>query len=299
MPGGLRHSRRRRRSCAHPGLTGPPLGAGQSDPGELLLGGDDARFVGQDLGLHRLSVDVAKGVLHVEGVGSERDQRGAVPFPEVVRSVSDPSALHRFRDGVGDASSGDVLTGGRGEPEALARVALCREVLVGEGVHRPPDGTSALGARDPELAALPVNVLSADSGDLGTAASSNRPPDEWLVEGKVLGRFWGYWLLDAVEVAVPVEKHRAVYAARVLRRWTRASKRTRREVIWRTNSKTGELYRRHVRRRVRRMRGHAGFVSVNDAPHLSQQLATAIERRFSTVPWVRKVPLLWGCLLLQ
>lgn len=52
----------------------------------------------------------------------------------------------------------------------------------------------------------------------------NRPPEEWLADGKVLGRFWGYWLLDAVEVAVPFHKHRAVYAASVLRRWARASR---------------------------------------------------------------------------
>lgn len=151
------------------------------------------------------------------------------------------------------------------------------------------DWAEGLRASDPVRVA--VYFTKHGSANYGDKEYQNRAPDEWLTEGKVLGRFWGYWLLDAVEIAVPVERHRAVYAARVLRRWTRASQRTRREVVWRTNSETGEVYRRHARRRVRRMRGHAGFVSVNDAPHLAEQLATAIERRFSTVPWVRRVPL--------
>lgn len=139
------------------------------------------------------------------------------------------------------------------------------------------DWAEGIRASDPRRVA--VYFSKHGSANFGDKEYQNVPPREWLEEGKVLGRFWGYWL-EAVEVETPVEKHRAVFAARTLRRWSRATQGMRRETVWRTHAGTGKVYRRHVRRRVRRMKGYAGFVSVNDGPQLAAQLAHAIDARF-------------------
>lgn len=139
------------------------------------------------------------------------------------------------------------------------------------------DWAEGLRASDPRRVA--VYFTKHGSANFGDKEYQNRPPKEWLEEGRLLGRFWGYWL-EAVEVETPVDKYRAIFAARTLRRWSRATQGTRRETVWRTRMDTGEVYRRHVRRRVRRMKGHAGFVSVNDGPLIAGQLARAIDARF-------------------
>ncbi|MBI5161193.1 MAG: hypothetical protein HY996_07260 [Micrococcales bacterium] len=139
------------------------------------------------------------------------------------------------------------------------------------------DWAEGIRAADPRRVA--VYFTKHGSANFGDKEYQNVPPQEWLAEGKTLGRFWGYWL-DPVETDVPVDKDRAIFAARVLRRWSRATLGTRRELVWRTHTGSGVIYRRHARRRVRRMRGHAGFISANDGPRLADHIARAIDARF-------------------
>ena len=121
-------------------------------------------------------------------------------------------------------------------------------------------------------------------------------PEEWQAPGKGPGRFWGYWSLHRIAIAVEVEPDEAARAARVARRWAAAQDTTRQVTVWRTRggairSEVPEVIglagaqavesrrarRRTVRRPVRRLRGGRGFLTVNDGVSFAVDLARGLD----------------------
>ncbi len=107
----------------------------------------------------------------------------------------------------------------------------------------------------------------------------NQPPDFWKAAGSA-GRFWGRWGLEVASTAIEISEEHALFIARVLRKWSRANNKPRRVNVWRVNQKTGELRKRKVNRRPKRMKGTQGFCSVNDGSKTGLGLARAIAARF-------------------
>jgi hypothetical protein len=118
----------------------------------------------------------------------------------------------------------------------------------------------------------------------------NEVPAEWREEGKGPGRFWGYWNLAPCRAMVELRKAEHLLMSRTLRHlsarsrvWNGETRRletvkaTREVVVWRrrVDKLTGEVKvrKRKVRRPVRRLKYHRGFVCVNDGPKLAADLA--------------------------
>lgn len=152
-----------------------------------------------------------------------------------------------------------------------------KHVLAGTGI----DYADGLRASDPKRVA--VYFTKHSSANFGDKEYQHVVPELWSQPGAGPGRFWGVWGLASRTSTVEIEANEADYAAKIMRRWARAQGTTRQETVWRTsiNLKTGEVkYRkRRVRRRVKRMRGRLGFLSVNDGPAFAFQLSRALDIR--------------------
>ncbi|GAA4699917.1 rolling circle replication-associated protein [Phytohabitans rumicis] len=147
------------------------------------------------------------------------------------------------------------------------------------------------GARlqDPKRAA----IYFTKHGSFSAKEYQNCVPDAWTAPGMGPGRFWGYRYLDRVVRGVEVSPRDAQLIARTIRRWARAQGTTREvraprvrggrvipvahEVVGLAGAQLvasrGKVRHRRVRRRVERMRGGAGWVSVNDGAAFASQLA--------------------------
>lgn len=55
--------------------------------------------------------------------------------------------------------------------------------------------------------------------------------------------------------------------------------------VWRLNTRTGEYRKRTVRRRVKYMRGHRGFLSVNDGVATARDIARLVAYHRDPVDW--------------
>lgn len=135
-------------------------------------------------------------------------------------------------------------------------------------------------------------VYFSKHGQWATKEYQNSVPDEWQAEGKGPGRFWGYWGLEPCRVMVELDRQEHLLASRTLRRmsershvWSpdrfaRVVPAVREVTVYRrrVNPLTGEVVvrRRKVRRPVRRLKSHRGFVCVNDAPKLAAELARLV-----------------------
>lgn len=115
----------------------------------------------------------------------------------------------------------------------------------------------------------------------------NDAPAEWADSGEGVGRFWGYWGLERAVSEVEVTEVEALAAARTMRRWQRANGYRVQRPVWRKvyrttlDTTTGELVeswkwrkRNSGVRAGASMRGHRGFVLVNDAPSFVAKLST-------------------------
>ena len=134
------------------------------------------------------------------------------------------------------------------------------------------------GLRSYDAKRVAVYFSKHGSANYGDKEYQNTPPDEWIAAGSV-GRFWGYWHLCPSISTVEICEDDALFVSRVLRRWARANSKARRVVVWRTNQRTGEIYKRAVRRRPRRLTGRSGFVAVNDGSAMGRSLARALTAR--------------------
>jgi hypothetical protein len=118
-----------------------------------------------------------------------------------------------------------------------------------------------------------ISIYFTKHGLLANKGYQNEPPAEWEGTGSV-GRFWGRWNLDVVEVPVEVGPAEALLMSRTLRRWQHQHRYLRAKKVLRTELRGDVLVEslRTVRRPVRRMPGSAGFLSVNDGPSVAMML---------------------------
>jgi hypothetical protein len=179
-----------------------------------------------------------------------------------------------------------------------------RHINAGTGV----DFAEGLRARDPQRAA----TYFAKHGDYAGKEYQHVVPDLWRSPGAGPGRFWGYWTMERVPQAVDVSPARATWAARLLRRLSRALRVTRQARVPRYEGgrviptdhqivaqpapaapllaqvvtglagaqlvEAGQRRRfRKLRRRAIRLRNGAGWLSTNHGPGLAEQLARALE----------------------
>jgi hypothetical protein len=148
-----------------------------------------------------------------------------------------------------------------------------------------------LRCTDPKRLAV---YFSKHGGSGGGKEYQHQVPEEWRAEDKTPGRFWGYWGIEPVRAAVPLgDRDELLAVSRALRKLSERSHRwnpetrqvevikaVRQVTVWRRQSKvdplTGEVTvkrrRRKVRRPVRRLKYHRGFVCMNDAPAMAAEL---------------------------
>lgn len=154
------------------------------------------------------------------------------------------------------------------------------------------DYAKGLTVKDPKR----VSVYFTKHGSFKAKEYQNCVPEEWQAPGQGPGRFWGYWNLERVTVAVELPPDKAAQAARLVRRWARAQGTTRQHSVPRYQGgrvlseqalieglagaqlaeQPERMRRRNVRRRVRRLASGKGFVSVNDGPQFAMAVARAI-----------------------
>jgi hypothetical protein len=153
------------------------------------------------------------------------------------------------------------------------------------------DFREALKCNDPKRLA----VYFSKHGQYRDKEYQHIVPEAWQAPGNGPGRFWGYWGVKVLAVAVELSPADYQLAARIMRRYSSRvrvwDKETGRWAYTRlmssgkpwwkdVDSVTGEVVWRKRRRRVRVRRfasKGSGFLLVNDGPALARQLARAIE----------------------
>lgn len=114
--------------------------------------------------------------------------------------------------------------------------------LAGTGV----DLAKGLNAENAHLISFYFSKHS--SAGYGPKEYQNNPPSEWKSQDSV-GRFWGYWGLDIATQRISLDRDRALFIARTLRRWQRSKRRVIKTKVWRTDRKTGVIYHRKANRK--------------------------------------------------
>jgi len=87
------------------------------------------------------------------------------------------------------------------------------------------------------------------------------------------GRFWGYRGLRPLLAIRQVTPALGIAAGRVLRRWYRAKRLITQVRVQRVEQATGRVYHRRCHKRKRLFRHNRGFLTVNDGPAFTSQLA--------------------------
>lgn len=135
------------------------------------------------------------------------------------------------------------------------------------------DFSEGLRSTDPKR----VAVYFTKHGAFSAKDYQHIVPELWRKPGEGPGRFWGYWKLEKCVVTLEISPRHATMLARTIRRWARAQGTTRQVTRERVDTKTGRIYYRKTRVRVKRMGAGRGFVSVNNGAHFASQLARALE----------------------
>jgi hypothetical protein len=115
----------------------------------------------------------------------------------------------------------------------------------------------------------------------GSKEYQNKPPQLWLESGGSVGRYWGYWHLRPISAQVEVSREVADFLMRTLRRWHKSTAHPRKVFVWRVHTKTGVIYKRRVRRRIKRLPQSSGYLVVNDGSEIAEFLSRAIKARFN------------------
>lgn len=125
-------------------------------------------------------------------------------------------------------------------------------------------------------------------------------PEPWTEPGHGPGRFWGYRKLVRRVWSAELHPYDATALVRTIRRWAKAQQTTQEVDVWRTKGGGVRIVdwsdrkvvglagaqllaarrprKRRVRRRVHRLRGGAGWVSVNDGAGFAAELARYLAR---------------------
>jgi len=175
-----------------------------------------------------------------------------------------------------------------------------RHVKAGTGI----DYTNGARALDP----VRLAQYFAKHGSYSEKEYQNEAPREWLHEPECpswhgetthdcegcawegVGRFWGYWRIERSVAAVEIAEDVALALVRTMRRAANAKRFYSRRKVWRkvttVDRESGEIgfkwRRRTVLVPVRRMRGVAGSLLVNDGPAFASQLAVVARQATST-----------------
>jgi hypothetical protein len=162
-------------------------------------------------------------------------------------------------------------------PANTENVAATRSQVYEVHEHRKASADLAEGLRasDPKR----VAVYFAGHSLLKDKEYQHIVPAIWQEPGRGPGRFWGYWGLERADAAAGVTDREAVELARLLRLWQASKRGTRRASVVRVDTRTGEVKRRTVRRRLGVMRGTRGMVLVNDGPQVGLMLAEFLRLR--------------------
>jgi hypothetical protein len=152
-----------------------------------------------------------------------------------------------------------------------------RHIAAGTGI----DYREGMKATDPARLA----TYFSKHGLYGAKDYQNDAPVLWVESGSV-GRFWGVWKLDKSLAVVEVAPDVALAAARTMRRWFRAQRRTHSRPVWRkvttVDRETGELgwkwRKRHSTSRYVMMRQATGFLVLNDGPAFTSQLSRYLDQ---------------------
>lgn len=115
------------------------------------------------------------------------------------------------------------------------------------------------------------------SANKGPKEYQNTPPEEWVETGAV-GRFWGYWGLEVATVSMRLSKEDSLFIARTLRRWQRANRNVVKVKVWRVDQKTGEVRKRHVRRRSRVVSSAFSFRLVKNGQQIVEVVSKYIQQ---------------------
>lgn len=115
------------------------------------------------------------------------------------------------------------------------------------------------------------------SPNFGKKEYQNSPPAEWIQNGK-LGRFWGYWNLKWEFEILEISPEEALVVSRVIRKWYRSKREISKRKVFRTDTKTGEIYVRLASKRISRFRSVSGFLSTDSGASLALELKRLIER---------------------
>ncbi len=137
----------------------------------------------------------------------------------------------------------------------------------------------ATGVRSSDARKVATYFSKHNSANFGSKEYQNRPPQVWVDSGSV-GRFWGYWGITPLVIGVEIADEQALFAARVLRRWSVANSQPRAKLVPRLCRRTGEIKFRRVRRKKGRFLNGIGFAVVADGSAIGAELARAIQRRF-------------------
>ncbi len=170
------------------------------------------------------------------------------------------------------------------------------------------DYAEAARLRDPRR----MSVYFSKHGSFKDKDYQNVVPPEWQAPGAGPGRFWGFKGLRPAVVGATVQQEDALWAQRILRRYSRAQGVTAERTVPRGDVVTSKyadviglagaqfleahrLRYRKVRRRVVRFAGSCGgFMCINDAPAFAQALSRAVtiaarppDRAAARLPWER------------
>lgn len=149
------------------------------------------------------------------------------------------------------------------------------------------DYRQGLSARDPKRLAV---YFSKHGGAGGGKEYQHQVPHLWKGPGAGPGRFWGLVGLERITATAHLSAQDFFRIRRILRRWSRTQvfhgdlattlrPRTRQVTVERTDTRTGQVRKRTVSRRVQLFRQGAlvgGFATVGDGPAVGRALAKAL-----------------------
>lgn len=115
------------------------------------------------------------------------------------------------------------------------------------------------------------------SPHFGKKEYQNSPPAEWIENGN-LGRFWGYWNLKWEFEVLELSSEEALIVSRVIRKWHRSKREITKRKVFRTDTKTGEIYTRYSSMRIARFRSTSGFLATDSGAALTIELKRLIEK---------------------
>lgn len=198
----------------------------------------------------------------IVGLWKQELQRRGAPHVHILMQLPLGLAMttgQPWREWLADAWAGAL--GVTGEERAKV-VAVHR--------HRKAYGDLGEGLRASDPRRIAAYFLK--HGSFAAKEYQHRVPDLWA--GSSVGRWWGYWGLDAVEGVAMVGGDQATYLRRTLRRWARANHGKARTRRWRIypdgRCKLVATWRR-------RLGGSAGWLLLEDGPGLALALAAAVD----------------------